>query len=139
MIRNSLITSVIILTLSCGVAMAQEAASAGPFTAVETAVCKAVVDRMPVDAGTVFTPDVGQVCFWTKLTGATDTTVVTHVWLYQGNEMFKVELPVRSGSWRTYSSKTILPTWVGDWEVQVRDAQGNILKAVNFKVGQPTQ
>lgn len=139
MIRNSLMASAVTLILLSGVAAAQDAPAAGPFTAVETAVCKAIEDRMPVDTGSVFAPDVDRVWFWTKLTGAADITTVTHVWMYQGNEMASVELPVKGASWRTYSSKAILPMWVGDWQVQVRDAQGNILKSVSFKIAQPVE
>jgi hypothetical protein len=68
-----------------------------------------------------------------------DTTVIKHVWLYKGEEMATVELPVRSSSWRTYSYKTIPPEWSGDWVVKVIDASGNVMKAVPFKIGEMTK
>ena len=116
---------------------AQEQAAAVPFTEVETAICSEVMEREPVGTAESFGSDVGQVYLWTKLIGATDTTIVRHVWYYNGNEIANVELPVRSSMWRTWSSKKILPTWIGDWEVKVMDAQGNILKSVGFKIEKP--
>lgn len=117
---------------------AQEEPAAGPFTEVETAICAAVEEREPVGEAASFAPDVGQVCLWTKLTGAVDSTSVTHVWYYNGEEMASVELPVKSSMWRTWSSKKILPSWVGEWEVKVVDSQGNILKSVSFKIEKTT-
>ncbi len=106
-----------------------------PALTVEGVVCSGIEQRMPVDSAEQFSPDVGKVFFWCKVTGATDTTAITHVWLYDGKEMATVELPVRSPAWRTWSSKNILPSWVGKWEVQVRDAEGNVLLGKSFAIG----
>jgi hypothetical protein len=66
--------------------------------------------------------------------------MVKHCWFYKGEEMAVVELPVRSDAWRTWSYKTILPEWTGDWEVKVMDAGDNVLTSTPFKIaaaGQP--
>ena len=39
----------------------------------EAVVAKSVVDRAPQDTGSAFTPDVGQVVCWTKLSGGGHT------------------------------------------------------------------
>jgi len=103
---------------------------------VETAVCTGVEDREPVGEADVFPSDVGKVYFWTKVDGIQDTTMIKHVWYYKGDEIATVQLPVRGISWRTYSYKTIPPEWSGDWVVKVVDADGDVLKAVPFKVGE---
>jgi hypothetical protein len=102
---------------------------------IEAQLCTDVQERMPVGTAESFSPDVGKVCLWCKVMGAADSAFIKHVWSYQGKEMATVELPVRSSSWRTWSCKTILPEWTGNWEVKVVDAQGNVLKAVSFTVG----
>ncbi|UCE23545.1 MAG: DUF2914 domain-containing protein [Candidatus Zixiibacteriota bacterium] len=124
----------LVVVFSAASCLAQPATAAGPFTEVETAVCAGVEDRQPVGEAESFGADVGQVFFWTKCVGAVDTTVIQHVWTREGETMATVDLPVRSSSWRTWSSKQILPSWTGDWEVRVLDADGNILKAVSFKI-----
>ena len=133
---TSRIVTVGLLTVvfSAASCLAQQATAAGPFTEVETAVCAAVEERQPVGEAESFSPDVGQVFFWTKCVGAVDTTVIQHVWTREGETIATVDLPVRSSSWRTWSSKQILPSWTGNWEVRVLDADGNILKAVSFRI-----
>ncbi len=103
---------------------------------VDGVVCTGVVDREPVGEAEVFPSDVGKVYFWTKVDGIQDTTMIKHVWYYKGDEIATVQLPIRGISWRTYSYKTIPPEWSGDWVVKVVDANGDVLKAVPFKVGE---
>ncbi|UCG60678.1 MAG: DUF2914 domain-containing protein [Candidatus Zixiibacteriota bacterium] len=122
------------LTLLAAPCLGQEAAPVGPFTEVETAVCTAIEERQPAGTALSFGSDVGQLFFWTKCIGATDTTAIQHVWVREGETMATVDLPVRSSAWRTWSSKQILPSWTGNWEVRVLDAGGNIIKAVAFKI-----
>ena len=99
----------------------------------EVQVCISIVDRSPEGAGTTFSGARSVWC-WSKITGAEGgQTTVTHVWLYEGAEMARVELPVRSSSWRTWSQKNPYGK-EGNWEVQVLDASGNQLGSVKFTV-----
>ena len=102
---------------------------------VEAQLCTGIEERMPVGTAKSLSADVEKVYVWCQVTGAADTTVVKHVWSYEGKEMAAVELPVKSAAWRTWSYKTILPEWTGNWEVKVRDAAGDVLKAVSFAIG----
>ncbi len=133
--KYGLITAILFvccLLLQSG--LAQQAEKASPFTEIETVICSGIEDRQPVGESDRFDPDVGQVYLWTHCQGATDSTIIRHVWTHEGTEMASVDLKVNSPSWRTWSSKQILPTWTGNWEVRVLDADGNILKSVNFRV-----
>ena len=94
----------------------------------------AVEDRAPVDDVEVFPAADGQLYCYTKITGATAPTEIVHLW-YRGEElMSRVVLPVRSESWRTWSTKQFLPDWQGDWKVEVRDSQGVLLKTLKFRL-----
>lgn len=119
-------------------AEAVEEKVAAPQMAIEAEICAGIEERMPTGMADTFTPDVEKVYLWCKVIGCKDTTMVHHVWYYNGKEMADVELPVRSSSWRTWSSKTILPSWTGDWEVKILDAAGNELKSAQFKVAAAT-
>lgn len=110
-----------------------------PSLSAEVEVCTAVVDRAPTGTATNFGADVGTLYCWSKITGAAVETTVKHIWMYEGKKMAVVDLPVRSGYWRTHSSKKILPEWTGKWEVQVVDAAGNTLKSATFTVGAATK
>ncbi|HUL50448.1 MAG TPA: DUF2914 domain-containing protein [Gemmatimonadales bacterium] len=111
------------------------AAPASAATVSEAVVAKTVVDRVPQDTGTTFPADVGQVVCWTKLSGASGTTV-HHVWFHGDTQVGDVELQVGGSPWRTWSRKTVPPDWTGAWHVEVRDQAGKVLKRIDFTVGQ---
>jgi hypothetical protein len=100
---------------------------------VEAALALAIEERAPVDTGSSFPADVGRVWLWTKVSGAAGQTL-THVWSHGENE-WVVPLQIGADTWRTWSNKTIPAEWTGEWLVEVRDEQGNVLKAVRFTVG----
>jgi hypothetical protein len=90
--------------------------------------------KAPVDTGSVFAADVGKVFCYTRVVGCADTTQVVHAWYHEGQNMAKVPLNVRSASWRTFSSKNIMPAWTGRWEVKVLDGNGAVLAARAFEI-----
>jgi hypothetical protein len=97
-------------------------------------VCRDVVDREPVDSGNSFTVSVGKLYCFTKIEGAESPTQVTHVWSFDGTERARVDLAVNAASWRTFSSKIIQAHELGAWRVDVVDAEGNVLKTLDFEV-----
>lgn len=101
---------------------------------VEMEVGSGISERMPTGMAASFGADVGKVFTWCRITGAADTTSIKHVYYFNGTEIAAIELPVKSPSWRTWSSKDILPQWVGDWEVKVMDKSGNLLASKTFKI-----
>jgi hypothetical protein len=111
------------------------AAPAAQVTVDEAVVARTVVDRQPQDTGSTFTPDVGQLICWSKLTGAAGTSI-HHVWFHGDTQVGDVELQVGGSPWRTWSRKTVPPDWTGAWHVEIRDAAGTVLKRLDFTVGQ---
>ena len=81
-----------------------------------------------------FPPDVGQVYFFTQILGAAEPSDIVHVWIYDGREVAIVPLVVNGPSWRTWSSKRILPEWRGDWTVEVRDSASRVLLSATCRI-----
>ncbi len=98
------------------------------------AVCTSVENKQPVGTDTVFAANVGKLYCYTKVKSSIDTSSIAHVWLFNDKEMTKIDLAVKAKSWRTWSAKTILPEWKGDWRVEVRDLAGNVLASASFKL-----
>lgn len=127
--------SILMLSLAClflsSAALAQET----PAMAVEEMVfCTAVQERAPTGIDTAFASTVENVCCFVKVTGAVDTTSVTHVWYFGDREMARVELAVNAPVWRTWSAKKILPAWQGAWRVDVLSGAGDVLKSGTFAI-----
>ena len=100
----------------------------------DIAVCTSIENRQPVGTDSVFTADVGKLCCFTKLTSESDTAEISHVWFYQDKQMAKIDLSVKAKTWRTWSAKTILPEWKGNWRVEVQDSNGNVVSSIPFQV-----
>ena len=94
----------------------------------------AIVDREPENVGTSFPKDVGKLFLFTHINGATEPTEITHVWYWGDTERARVTLSIGSVSWRTNSSKVIQEHETGSWRVDVLDADGNVLKSIEFTI-----
>jgi hypothetical protein len=130
----------LIVLLVCSWAMAQEQSEmaeetmAPALTVDQMVFCTGVENREPVGADTAFAASVGEVYCFTQISGAEDTTTVTHVWSLNGEEKASVNLSVRGKTWRTWSSKRIPVEWDGTWRVEVKSADGNVLMSKEFVV-----
>jgi hypothetical protein len=109
--------------------------AAEPAIQIEDAVvCQDVVDRAPVGSGDVITKESERVYCFTRVVGATGDTKITHNWYYKGALKASVVLNVRSSNWRTWSSKTMKPEWVGEWMVEILSEDGAPLESIIFFV-----
>jgi len=136
-IRLSNLTVVLVLsTIFLYRPAVTEAQEVSSLEVAVAAICQDVIDREPVDAGISFPASVGRLYCFTKIAGAQDQTQVSHVWYYGSNERARIDLNVKSSSWRTFSSKTIQEHEIGSWRVKVLDASGTVLKELQFEISQ---
>lgn len=129
------LAAVITLPLTGAAQTEKEAVASSPALSVEAKLCTGIQDRQPAGETETFPAEVGQVYLWCRVTGASGETNIHHVWLHEGKETADVTLAVKDKSWRTWSSKTVPPTWTGNWEVRIVGPDGNILKSLTFTVG----
>ena len=118
--------------LAAGTILAQTPSSGSTLTVAGIGVGTGVSDRELVGQAESFPAGVGQVTCLTRLDGAAGESAVTHVWSLGDKEMRRVELPLRSKSWRTWSQKNVKP---GTWTVRVLDPAGVEIGKVSFTVG----
>ena len=114
--------------------VAEPAAKPADLEITRAAICRQVVEREPVDAGTSFESLVEKLSCFTHVTGAQGPAEIYHVWYFAEAERAVVKLKVNSASWRTYSTKIIQLHEIGDWRVDVLGQEGELLKAVHFKI-----
>lgn len=101
---------------------------------VEARLGTGVKEREIIGEAYSFPSSIRKVYCWTLVAGAEELTEITHVWYYGEKKMAEVKLAIESPRYRTWSYKTILPEWVGEWRVEVVDAIGNLLKSISFEV-----
>ena len=104
------------------------------FTVARLVVGTAVENREPVGVAETFPATTEKVYCFLEAAEISKDTEVSFVWFLGDKEMAKTNLPLTMGpKWRTFANKTI-GGMKGDWKVEIRDANGNLVKDVKFKV-----
>ncbi len=116
------------------VSFGQQPESASALKIERAVVATAVENREPAGEGSEFPATVGSLVCFTEVHGAEGETSISHVWYFGEQEMARVKLNVRAVVWRTWSQKTIVDTWKGDWRVEVVDENNTVLAMVKFKL-----
>ena len=96
----------------------------------------AVENREPVDQVTFVSNDVKTIYLYSDLRGFAGQTV-THRWIHEGEAKAEVAFEVRGPRWRVWSSKDLLEDWIGDWTVEIVNADGEVIAAETFTYSAP--
>lgn len=90
-----------------------------------------ISEREPVDNVSFLGNDKRVIYFFTDLRHM-QGQIIRHVWTYRGTEMGSVEFEVKGARWRVWSSKQLLPAWLGAWNVSVLNAEDEVLATESF-------
>ena len=123
-----------VMVCVCLAVLAATGFAQAPVTITEVVICKGIQDREPVEAGEVFSSNVGKVYCFTR-TSAVAQATIKHVWYLEDEKRAEVSLNVgASPAWRTSSSKTIRPIDAGNWKVDILGPDDAVLKTVTFVI-----
>lgn len=123
-----------VLTLAMATLSVAALAADPGFQLQRMVVAAAVEEREPVGEADLFSRQLERVFAFIETRRIERDTEVTFVWLRNDREVARIPLEIRQGNrWRTFSSIT-LANRPGDWRVELHDAAGNRLEAVEFIV-----
>jgi hypothetical protein len=92
-----------------------------------------VENREPVGAAAVFPATTEKVYCFLEAANIPKDMDISLIWSHGQKEMSKISLPLKAGSrWRTFAHKN-LGGLKGDWKVEIKDAEGKLLKDLSFK------
>jgi len=111
-----------------------QSATNSTLSASKAVVATSVEELTPQGEASTFQPGVERLYCFTKIDGAQDQTFIHHIWFHNQKEVANVKLPVKSSSYRTYSSKVIDASWTGTWKVKITDSDGNIITEIPFQI-----
>jgi len=104
------------------------------FSIVRVVVGTGVANKEPVGVAETFPASTKKVYFFLQASDIAKDTEVSLVWFHDQDEKLKTILPLKMGKrWRTYANKN-LRGLKGDWKIEIKDAGGNLLKEIKFKV-----
>ena len=120
------------VAISVGIVKAAETEGGSHLSISEAVLATGVENRVPISAGDTF-EEGSRVYFFTWVAGGKVGDHITHVWIREEVEKFRINLDIGGPSWRTWSYKTMHPGSVGNWEVEARDEEGNVLETLSFE------
>ncbi|MEM9102161.1 MAG: DUF2914 domain-containing protein [Pseudomonadota bacterium] len=123
-----------IISYFCNPLFAQQKITPDSFT--QGSVARAIFtteiqNREPINNLKTQTNDINKMYFFTELVGFNEK-VIKHRWIYMDEVKAELSFSVRGERWRVFSSKNLIPSWIGTWTVQVVDESGQVLKSASF-------
>ena len=106
-----------------------------PLVVKDIKICKSIYNRTPVGSDLTFTNNVDSLYCYTKIQNPGQKREVKHSWYFNNQMMTQVRYNVRkSNTYRSWTKKTILPSQIGDWRVDIQDNNGVIIGSTSFKI-----
>ena len=96
-------------------------------------ICKTVINRNPVDVGTIFINNVDSLFCFTKIQNSGRKREIRHVWYYKNELQSQIKYNIRkSNIYRSWTMKRINQNQIGDWRVDVLGFDGSVLGSTDF-------
>jgi hypothetical protein len=118
----------------------QEAAQPSPSESAEAPVlkeavmCESLKDGLPVNAGVVFSIEIGRIFCLTSFLPGSRRIAVHHKWFHRGQLTNNQRLWIHAPLWATASSIQLREADKGPWQMEISDNSGEILKVLRFSV-----
>ena len=112
----------------------QIAEETSPLQIDEIKICRGIIGKQPMGSGTVFPDTTNRLYCFTAVNAANPPSKISHIWFHRNNKLAEIVLDVQQESWRTWSSKRIIPQWKGPWRVEILDESGLLIGKMEFEV-----
>ena len=101
----------------------------------EVMICRGVYKRNPIKPGFIFSNNVDSIFCYTKISNKGPKQEIKHLWYYENKLITAVTYNIKTSyNYRSWSKKTILPSQIGEWRVDIIDRKENVLGSRKFKI-----
>ena len=101
----------------------------------EVMICRGVYKRNPIKPGFIFSNNVDSIFCYTKISNKGPKQEIKHLWYYENKLITAVTYNIKTSyNYRSWSKKTILPSQIGEWRVDIIDDKENVLGSRKFKI-----
>ncbi len=101
----------------------------------EVMICRGVYKRNPIKPGFTFANNVDSLFCYTKISNKGSKQEIKHLWYYEDKLVTSVVYNIKTSyNYRSWSKKTILPTQLGQWRVDIVDSRDTILGTRKFQI-----
>jgi len=100
----------------------------------EAVICETLEAFKPLNPSVVFSVKTGSVMCFTAFDHVPEQTSIFHDWIRQDKLVFRKKLILKTPRWSSVSSIQLREADKGPWRVEIRDADGNILRILRFSI-----
>lgn len=101
----------------------------------EVMICRGVYKRNPIKPGFTFSNNVDSLFCYTKISNKGPKQEIKHLWYYENKLITGVTYNIKTSyNYRSWSKKTILPSQIGEWRVDIIDDKENVLGSRKFQI-----
>lgn len=100
----------------------------------QAAICEALEAFQPLNISAVFSVRTGSVMCFTAFDVVPRETGIFHDWIRRDNLVFSKKLVLKPPRWSSVSSIQLREADKGPWRVEVRDADGRLLRVLRFSI-----
>jgi hypothetical protein len=100
----------------------------------QAAICEALEAFKPFNISAVFSVRTGSVMCFTSFDLVPRETSIYHDWIRRDNLIFRKKLVLKPPSWSSVSSIQLREADIGPWRVEIRDADGVLLRVLRFSI-----
>ena len=98
-------------------------------------ICRGVYKRNPIKPGFNFTNNVDSLFCYTKISNSGSKQEIKHLWYFKEKLITSVVYNIKTSyNYRSWSKKTILPSQIGQWRVDIVDIEDKILGSRKFEI-----
>ena len=104
-----------------------------PLSIKDLQICQFIKNRNPIGSNAYFSDNVDSLFCFTRMENLGGKQEVAHLWYYEDRLVGQVKYNIkRSNNYRSWTKKTILPSQIGPWRVDVQDTSGTVLASKFF-------
>ncbi len=101
----------------------------------EVMICRGVYKRNPIKPGFTFSNNVDSIFCYTKISNKGPKQEIKHLWYYENKLITAVTYNIKTSyNYRSWSKKTILPSQIGEWRVDIIDDKEIVLGSRKFQI-----
>ena len=101
----------------------------------ELMICRGVYKRNPIKPGFTFSNNVDSIFCYTKISNKGPKQEIKHLWYYEDKLITTVTYNIKTSyNYRSWSKKSILPSQIGEWRVDIIDDKDKVLGSRKFQI-----